>query len=35
MGNPRHAVGANLLLAWYIYLGGYVEEETFWAEDKS
>ena len=32
---PRHAVDANILLAWCIYLGGYVEEETFWAEDKS
>ena len=35
MGTSHHAVDANILLAWYVYLGGYVEEETFWAEDKS
>ena len=34
-GISRHAEDANVLLAWYIYLGGYVEEETFWVEDKS
>ena len=26
---------ANTLLMWYIFLGGYVEEDTFWADDKS
>jgi len=26
---------ANILLAWYMFLGGHVEEETFWAFDKS
>jgi hypothetical protein len=26
---------ANILLMWYILLGGHVEEETFWAIDKS
>ena len=26
---------ANLLLMWYMLLGGRVEEETFWAVDKS
>jgi len=26
---------ANILLAWYISMGGQVEEETFWAIDKS
>ena len=26
---------ANILLVWYIFLGGCVEEETFWAVDKS
>ena len=31
----RPAVDANILLAWCIHLGGQVEEETFWAEDKS
>lgn len=31
----RHAVDANILLAWYMHLGGYIEEETSWAQDKS
>ena len=31
----RPAVDANILLAWCIHLGGHVEEETLWAEDKS
>jgi hypothetical protein len=35
MAISRQAVDANILLAWYIYLGGCVEEETFWAEDKA
>ena len=35
LGISCHAVDANILLAWCIHLGGYVEEETFWAEDKS
>ena len=26
---------ANTLLVWYMFLGGHVEEETFWAVDKS
>jgi hypothetical protein len=26
---------ANTLLMWYMFLGGHVEEETFWAADKS
>ena len=26
---------ANVLLMWYMLLGGHVEEETFWAVDKS
>ena len=26
---------ANTLLVWYMFLGGYLEEETFWAVDKS
>jgi hypothetical protein len=26
---------ANVLLVWYMFLGGHVEEETFWAVDKS
>ena len=32
--NHQSAI-ANILLVWYIFLGGYVEEETFWAVDKS
>ncbi|KAF9646287.1 hypothetical protein BDM02DRAFT_3188951 [Thelephora ganbajun] len=31
----HQAVIANTLLVWYILLGGHVEEETFWAVDKS
>ena len=30
-----HAIIANTLLMWYMFLGGHVEEETFWAVDKS
>lgn len=26
---------ADTLLVWYMFLGGHVEEETFWAIDKS
>jgi hypothetical protein len=26
---------ANILLMWYVFLGGHVEEETFWVVDKS
>jgi len=29
------AMIANTLLMWYMFLGGHVEEETFWAVDKS
>jgi hypothetical protein len=29
------ASDANSLLSWYIFLGGPVQEETFWADDKS
>ena len=34
---PTHhkAVNADLFLAWYVLLGGHVEEETLWAVDKS
>ena len=31
----HRAVVANILLVWYMLLGGQVEEETFWAVDKS
>ena len=31
----HQAANPNLLLAWYVFLGGHVEEETFWAADKS
>ena len=30
-----NAMIANTLLMWYMFLGGHVEEETFWAVDKS
>ena len=30
-----HAADADAILSWYIYLGGPVQEETFWADDKS
>jgi hypothetical protein len=26
---------ANVLLMWYMFLGGHVEEDTFWAVDKT
>ena len=29
------AIIANTLLVWYMLLGGHVEEETFWAAEKS
>ena len=29
------AIDGNILLAWYLTLGGCAEEETFWADDKS
>ena len=32
--NDRPTI-ANILVMWYMLLGGYVEEETFWAVDKS
>jgi hypothetical protein len=28
-----HAIDANIILSWFISLGGSVEEETFWADD--
>jgi hypothetical protein len=31
----HQAMVANTLLMWYMFLGGHVEEETFWAIDKS
>ena len=31
----HHAIIANTLLMWYMFLGGHVEEETFWAVDRS
>jgi len=31
----HQATIANTLLMWYMFLGGCVEEETFWAVDKS
>jgi len=31
----RRPVIANILLMWDMLLGGHVEEETFWADDKS
>jgi hypothetical protein len=31
----HQATIANVLLIWYMFLGGNVEEETFWAVDKS
>ena len=31
---PHQVVNANLL-AWYVFLGGHVEVETFWTVDKS
>ena len=31
----HQAAIANVLLVWYMSLGGYVEEETFWAVNKS
>ena len=34
IANHRPTV-ANILLVWYMLLGGHVEEETFWAVDKS
>jgi hypothetical protein len=30
-----HAIDANTILSRFISLGGFVEEETFWADDKS
>ena len=34
VANDRATI-ANVLLMWYMFLGGHVEEETFWAVDKS
>jgi len=31
----HQAMIANILLMWYMFLGGHVEEETVWAVDKS
>jgi len=31
----HQAMIANILLVWYMFLGGHAEEETFWAVDKS
>ena len=31
----NQATNANLFLAWYLFLGGDIEEETFWVVDKS
>jgi len=31
----HRAAIANTLVMWYMFLGGHVEEETFWAIDKS
>ena len=31
----HQAMIANILLMWCIFLGGHIEEETFWAVDKS
>jgi len=31
----HQAMVANILLMWYMFLGGHVEEETVWAVDKS
>ena len=31
----HRATVANTLIMWYMFLGGHVEEETFWATDKS
>jgi hypothetical protein len=33
--DDHQATIANTLLMWYMFLGGHVEEETFWAVDKS
>ena len=30
-----HASDANAILSWHIFLGGCVQEETLWADDKS
>ena len=36
IANTNHqATIANILLMWYMFLGGHVEEETIWAFDKS
>jgi hypothetical protein len=34
VANDQPAI-ANTLLMWYMFLGGHVEEKTFWAADKS
>jgi len=33
--NNHQATIANILLMWYMFLGGHVEEETIWAVEKS
>ena len=30
----NQAIITNILLMWYMFLGGHVEEETIWAVDK-
>jgi hypothetical protein len=36
VANVNHqAMIADILLIWYMFLGGHVEEETVWAVDKS
>ena len=34
ISNHRPTI-ANILLVWVMFLGGHIEEETFWAADKS
>ena len=34
-GANHQATIVNILLMWFMFLGGYVEEETIWAVDKS
>jgi hypothetical protein len=34
-GVNNQGIVANILVMWWILLGGHVEEETFWAIDKS
>ena len=34
VSNEQAAI-ANTLIMWHMFLGGHVEDETFWAVDKS